>query len=154
MSLFVVQPTRQCMEKSTHPEQLSSRVLNVRLVHLSFSQNCLFSFFLQKCHQVLSHWGWKVTILFLIHKAQSIYFFFFWKAKNKPRKVPFCFSMIFLNKNIQRISFMLITGMKQRFFLSFFPFYFKAVMLGLWLVTVLKFSIQHLWLVGRVILTI
>lgn len=29
-------------KKSTHPEQLSSRVLNVRLVHMSFSQNCFF----------------------------------------------------------------------------------------------------------------
>lgn len=52
----------------------------------------------------------------LIHKAQSIFFRrrFGEKKKKEKKLVPFCFSMIFLNKNIQRVSFMLITGMKQR----------------------------------------
>lgn len=53
--------------------------------------------------------------------------------------------MIFLNKTLQPRSFLLMMGMKQRFLfpLSLSPplLIFKAVMLGLWLVTVLKFSI-------------
>lgn len=53
--------------------------------------------------------------------------------KQKLHQVPLCFGMIFLNKNLPWISFLLIPGTKQRFSLSFFPF-FSSSDVGLWLV--------------------
>lgn len=80
--------------------------------------------------------SWAIPTLSLIHKAQSDSFLlccFGGGRKQKLHQVPLCFGMIFLNKNLPWISFLLIPGTKQRFSLSFFPF-FSSSDVGLWLV--------------------
>lgn len=118
-------------EKSTHPERLWSRVLNVRLVHLSFAQNYWGFFpFLSRRHRV----GRLQPCLWFIKHNQFIFFSVALGGENKNSiKSHFALAWFSLIKNLPWISFLLIPGTKQRFSLSFFPF-FSSSDVGLWLV--------------------
>lgn len=83
MFWFVMQPTRR--NEPTHPEQLWSRVWNVTFVLLSFSQND-WGFIWEFSLGMPPSWGWKVPILFLLHKAQSIPFSLGRVGRGKEKK--------------------------------------------------------------------